>query len=285
MKRVAIDIGGTHLRGELWDDSSTLTLQSAESSTVGLLEYIEQTLRTYPDIGFIGISYAGQVDQGVILSSPNIDVDESCIKEVIESRYGVRVEIDNDLNCAALAEAEDWQCDHLAVLYLGTGIGAAVIDEGRLIRGSRNMAYEIGHIPYRDAPFSCGCGRHNCMELYASGSGMEKWLHHYGKPKSPRLDRLRDSVIEYEQNIAREFERALLHAAGTLITLSNPRMLVLGGGIIDENPYLVEWVRGRISEFALSASLESLRIEKSGLRNGSLEGAKLLERVAHHGST
>jgi glucokinase len=283
MKRLAIDIGGTHLRGELWDESSTLTLPRVESSNVGLLAYIEQTLGTYPDIAFIGISYAGQVNGGIILSSPNIDVDESCIKEVIESRYGVRVEIDNDLNCAALAEGADWQCDHLAVLYLGTGTGAAVIEEGRLIRGSRNMAYEIGHIPYRDAPFSCGCGRHNCIELYASGSGMEKWLHHYGSPASPRLERLRDSVIEYEHDIAREFERALLHTAGTLITLSNPRMLVLGGGIIEENPYLVECVRARISEFALTASLESLRIEKSRLRNGSLEGAKLLERVARHG--
>ena len=139
------------------------------------------------------------------------------------------------------------------------------------------MAFEIGHIPYKESPLLCGCGRRNCIELYASGSGMAKWLNHYGSEALPDLDRLKGSNGD-ERCVAVEFEEALLRAAGVLISLANPEILVLGGGVMAQNSYLVTLLREKLKHYALSPSLQGLRIEMSVLENAPLEGAKLLER-------
>lgn len=281
MKKLYIDIGGTHLRSELVVGSEFIE-ETVSSQTQGLLSYIDNMVQQHPDIDFIGISYAGQVHEGSILSAPNVTMDETNIKEVVLSRYGIQLEIDNDLNCAAMAEAQYWQSSSVAALYVGTGIGAAVIDEGRLVRGSQNLSFEIGHIPYRTAPFLCGCGRDNCVELFASGSGMGKWLQYYGSEQCINLEQFKNSHIEHEHLIATEFETALLHAAGTLVTLANPEFLVLGGGIVEKNPYLIDYLKEHLPLCTLAPTLKALRIELSQLKNGPLLGAKLLEEK-HYG--
>lgn len=278
MKKLFIDIGGTHLRSEVCNGDEVLR-ESLSSSEMGLLEYIDKQIVLHPKIDFIGISYAGQVDKGVILSAPNINIDKYEIALEIEKRYGIRLEIDNDINCALRAEAAYWKSQNIAALYVGTGIGAAVIDQGVLVRGSHNMAYEIGHIPYKSSPLVCGCGRSNCLELYASGSGIVKWLKYHGSNAEAVLMNLKESATDLL--IAQEFEEALLHAVGVLVTLANPEILVLGGGVIIQNPYLATLLRENLAEYALSKSVKQLRIEISALENAPLEGAKLLE--THNG--
>lgn len=276
MSELYIDIGGTHLRSELESDLG-VTSKSVSSKEVTLLGFIDQMMAEYEDISFIGISYAGQVENGVIISAPNITIDEPNIKSVVESRYKTVLEIDNDLNCAVMAEATHYKAESIAALYVGTGIGSSLIDGGRLVRGSHNMAFEIGHIPYKKAPFSCGCSRENCIELYASGSGMQKWLGYYDCNDKPNLEKFRSSNIDYEKRILNEFETALIQAAGTLITLSNPEVLVLGGSVIKENSYLLSILQERLEIYTLSSSLKNLSIKISELKNASLSGAKLLK--------
>jgi glucokinase len=277
MKKLYIDLGGTHLRSELHGGDAVLK-EHADSQATGLAAYIDARMAEHPEIGFIGVSYAGQVHEGRILSAPNLTIDEPDIKAAVEARYpGVRLEIDNDLNCAVMAEAEEHGVQSVAALYIGTGLGAAVIDGGRLVRGGRNLAFELGHIPYREAPFVCGCGRTNCVELSASGSGMQKRLRHHGSDQSPNLERFRKSAIAFEAGVAEDFEQALLYAAGTLVTLANPDLLVLGGGIAAQNPYLKGLLENSLERWTLGPSLQGLRIELSTLENAPLEGTKLLE--------
>lgn len=280
MKKLFIDIGGTHMRSVIVSKERTLE-DLISSHEIGLLSYIDKQVTLHPDISFIGISYAGQVNKGRIIASPNINIDEYDIVSVVKSRYGIPLVIDNDLNCAVRAESVYWKSENIAALFVGTGIGAAVIDDRKLVKGSRNMAYEIGHIPYQETPFFCGCGRSNCIELFASGSGMGKWLKHFGSDQNLDLDRLKKSDIEEERLIASRFEEAFLHAAGVLVTLANPEILVLGGGVIEQNPYLGTLLEEKLERYALSALLEGLRIEMSVLKNAPLEGAKLLE--THNG--
>lgn len=274
MKKLFIDIGGTHMRSEVCEGDEVIR-DVLSSDEMGLLEYIDVHIALHPKIDFIGISYAGQVNKGVIVFAPNIHIDSYDIASEVEKRYGIPLVIDNDLNCAVRAEAAYWKSENIAALYVGTGIGAAVIDQGRLVRGSDNMAFEIGHIPYKPSPMVCGCGRSNCLELYASGSGIAKWLKHYGSSEEPLLSSLKASSVR------EEFEEALLHAAGVLVTLSNPEILVLGGGVIEQNPYLVTLLREKLHFYALFPALQDLRIEISALENAPLQGAKLLEN--HHG--
>ncbi len=277
MKKLYIDIGGTHLRSELQSLQESVP-QAISSKEKGLFAYISEKMQEHPEITFIGISYAGQVYEGRILSAPNIIVDEEMIKYRVESEYGVHLEIDNDLNCAVMAEAEYYGAQSIAALYVGTGLGAAFIDSGRLMRGGRNLAFEIGHIPYQNAPFSCGCGRENCVELFASGSAISKWLRYFCSDSSSDLEKLKASDLDFERAIAEQFEVALLHAAGTVVGVANPLLLILGGGVIEKNPYLFERLKTDLKSFALKPSLETLRIETSVLGNAPMEGAKLLEK-------
>ncbi len=276
MAKLFIDVGGTYIRSELHTDKEIL-YDTASSKLCSIFEYIQQKMTQHSSIDFIGISYAGQIYNGRILSAPNIAQEDSDLQNKLESIYNIKVEIENDLNCAAMAEAEFFKTDNIALLFAGTGLGAAYIENMKLVRGSKNLSFEIGHIPYKTAPFQCGCGRSNCIELFASGSGMAKWLKHFGSECDIELNKLKNSAKEYEQGVAKEFEEAFLHAAGSLVTMTNPKLLLIGGGIVTSNPYLLDMLKNNIEKFALNSSLIDLDIKISVLKNASLQGTKLLQ--------
>ncbi len=273
MKRLAIDIGGTWLRYELVGDEEFCGKLSSRET--GLKAFIGKAMEQHPDIDAIAVSYAGQVHEGSILSAPNIEVDEPDIADWAEATYGIRPMLENDLNCAALAESVYWEESHLIALYSGTGLGAGIVEKGEICHGFRSLAGEVGHIPFRQAPFACGCGKRNCVELYASGSGIAKWREHLKCSKTD-LSMMKESENPECRSIYENYLEGLLHAAATLVTLCNPRTLVLGGGVIEHNPDVVEEAKKSIGEYALAASLEGLRIERSHIKDASLEGAKIL---------
>lgn len=271
---LGIDAGGTHLRAEIWQEDTLLAKREEKSSQVRLCDWIERLLFEYKEIKNVGISYAGQVKDGFIYSSPNIGVDCHNIKERIEQKFGVKLFIDNDLNCAVLAEADEFKTENICALYVGTGLGLGVIERGRVLRGAHNVATELGHIPYKKTSFTCGCGRNNCLELFASGSGIAKRIAAKNLSCKATLEALKaigeDEIIE-------SFQEALLFGAGSVLTLFNPQVLVLGGGVIEANPYLEEFILKNISSYALSNSLKDVKICKSRLKDAPLKGALLLK--------
>lgn len=271
---LAIDAGGTNIRAQVWHKNRLLASIEAKSSEIALYVLIETLLAEYKEIKTIGISYAGQVESGKIISAPNISVDEHEIKKRVESKYDVILKIENDLSCAVLAEAKEFSHKNICALYVGTGVGLGVIENGRLIRGFKNVAGEIGHIPYKRAPFRCGCGRDNCLELFASGSGIAKQIKYKRVSCGTTLEELRAAG---EIEIVEEFEKALLAAVGITLTLFNPQILVLGGGIIEANPDLEEFVLKNIKNYALSNSIEGVEIYRSRLKDAPLLGALLLK--------
>jgi glucokinase len=270
---LAIDAGGTHLRAEIWDKSLHLASLKSNSGEIGLYSWIELILKEYKNISSIGISYAGQVEDGRIISSPNIIIDEYEIKDAVESHHNVSLKIENDLTCAVLAESQIYKSTNICAVYVGTGLGLGVIESGKTLRGAHNMAAEIGHIPYKDAPFSCGCGRYNCLELFASGSGIQKWINHYALSCEATLQNLKKCK---NQDIIGMFEEALLCAVGTSITIFNPEVLVLGGGIIKSNTYLKDIINEQINKYALPQALRDVKICLSTIDNAPLRGALLL---------
>lgn len=271
---LGIDAGGTYLRAEFWQGEALVAQKKAKSREIGLCAWIEKLLLEYKEVTTIGISYAGQVNDGVILSSPNISVDCYDIKEVIEQKFGVKLYLENDLNCAVLAEAKEFGVQNICALYVGTGLGLGVVEGGRVLRGAHNVATELGHIPYKKTDLTCGCGRNNCLELFASGSGIAKQITAKNLICAPTLEALRAIG---EDAIVTSFEESLLVGAGTVLTLFNPEVLVLGGGVIEANPYLEDFILKNIKSYALPNSLQNITICKSRLKNAPLKGALLLK--------
>ena len=149
-----------------------------------------------------------------------------------------------------------------------------VIESGRVVRGFGNVATELWHIPYKKAPFLCGCGRDNCLELFVSGSGVAKWAKHKKISSCTTLQDLKDSG---EKEIIENFYEALLSAVGTTLTLFNPQVLVLGGGIIEANLDLEEFILKNIKEYTLLNALQNVTICKSKIQDAPLRGAFLLK--------
>ena len=271
---LAIDAGGTNLRAQIWKNNTLVKSLSVKSKEIGLLTWLESILKEYKDIKTVGIAYAGQVEDGYIISSPNITIDEQNIQQVIQKRYNISLKIQNDLNCAILAESKAQKSENICAIYLGTGLGLGVMDNSKVVSGEHNMATELGHIPYKQTEFVCGCGRSNCIELFCSGSALQRWVEHKALKCEPTLQKIKKcgglDVIEM-------FEEALLYAVGTTISLFNPQVLVLGGGIVDANPYLNDMINKRIHNYALPQALKDLKISQSTLDNAAIIGAKKLK--------
>ena len=270
----AIDAGATYFRGEIYEDDKLLRKIRQTSSQAGLGSWIESILQDNQDIKTICISYAGQIKDGVILSAPNIAIDIHEIKSYFQKKYHIKLFIQNDVNCAVLAEANYFQEDDICAIYVGTGLGLGVVSSSTLITGFSGVATELGHIPYKKAPFKCGCGKDNCLELFISGSALGKWKKYKNIDETFTLKELRNKPnIE----IYKEFEEALLYAVATVITLFNPKIVVLGGGIIEANKELKSIISTRLENYAMPNALYGIKIVNTKLADAPLIGALMLK--------
>ncbi len=274
----AMDVGGTNIRCHIIDDNGEIVgSEFMETQSIGLIEAIELILKKH-QIDKIGISYAGQISNGVILASPNIKVDEPNIQAYFLEKHHIDLFIENDLKCAALAEYEYWDCSSTMVAAsVGTGFGSAIVEKGKLLTGSLNLAGEIGHSPYRYSEIPCGCGNHYCIEASCSGSALTRWVEHYQLPVQKHLlQSLRDMDNQEANRIIERFHEGLLFAVGSLISVINPELIVLGGGVIHKNKYLLDIINENIDKYALPTARKQTKIIISELENAPLKGAELL---------
>lgn len=189
--RGGLDIGGTkavavlaraegEVLGEVRLDGWTTgswrrDLEALAAALEGLLE--EAGLQG-SDLTRVGVSAAGPLDpvEGIVLNPPNLPGwDGVPIRAFLEDRLGSPVAVENDANAAALAE---WRfgagrgARSLAFLTMSTGVGGGLILDGRLYRGSRLQAGEIGHTPLVANGRPCACGLRGCLEVYTGGAAL-----------------------------------------------------------------------------------------------------------------
>jgi predicted NBD/HSP70 family sugar kinase len=254
-----IDMGGTYLRYEI---DNQLFIEK-ENNIIILLKKLIQKYH----IKKVFISFAGHTQNNIIYSAPNIEIKNLDLKEYFPN---IEFIIENDLNCAVLAESNYFNEKNIVAFYIGTGAGSGAIIDGYLIKGINNSALEIGHIPFKKAPFLCGCGKDNCIENFCSGSAIKKWANYLKQDFKTFLDA--------PQEVKDNFLEALMFATATLITLFNPKILVLGGGVIENNQFLVKYINENIKKYAFNPNLEDILIIKTKLKNAPLHGCKLLNK-------
>ena len=121
----------------------------------------------------VGIAVAGQIDPGtgVILSSPNLPGRRVPLGAALEDRFSVPVAVNNDVRLAAAGEwlSLPFRPSLLVALYIGTGLGAGVVVNGKPFAGAHSLAAEAGHATFRPGGELCECGRRGCFEAYAGG--------------------------------------------------------------------------------------------------------------------
>lgn len=265
------DIGGTNFRYEIYRDSLLIHKDSTKSNSFNVFNRVEEIAKSY-NLSRVGISFAGQVDKGRVISSPNIKIEPFDIASYFLS-LGIECRVENDLKAIALAHRDI--ADSFVALFIGSGFGGAIVDHGELFRGEINLAGEVGHIPYKKSPFMCGCGGDGCLELFCSGLALKRWIEYRNLDISPTLQALKNSKNEDAKEIVENFYDALMLLINTLAPLLNIKTFILGGGVVEQNGDIIDFIKDRLSH-SNSTFLSNISIEKSSIKDAGIKGARML---------
>jgi len=293
---IGVDMGGTNLRiaaiaadGKLLE-KITLGVKIAMGRDYVIGEMCDAILRLteqYRGSGRflgagIGVPGIIDVEAGMMRKSANLPGwSEYPVRDVIERRLGVRVFLDNDANVAALGEK--WlgaarEADNMAMITLGTGIGGAIILNGRIFYGMSGMAGEFGHVTIEPNGVPCGCGNHGCAERYASATAVVRMAREaISSGLAPALAKAADSDPEFSaksvynlalqgdpdaQRIFQRFGEALGILLADLVNILDLDMFVIGGGVVSAwdafAPKMFAELRERSLVYAASAPEDPL---------------------------
>ena len=262
MLAIGIDIGGTKIAGALVDADGVIireakvpTPANDPDAIAGAVLALITELGEGQEVAAAGVAAAGFVDaeRANIVYAPNLSWRNEPFKAKLEAKLDIPVFIDNDANAAGWAEfrfGAGRGYRHMVMLTIGTGVGGAIIADGRLLRGGFGVAAELGHVRHVPNGRQCGCGRRGCIEQYGSGTALLKSaieLASEGGVKGARLAELmRENggvlsgaqvyrAISEEDPGALELLSDLGIALGktiaTLAAVVDPEIVVIGGGV------------------------------------------------------
>jgi len=284
MAVVGIDIGGTKCTVALADAQGE-PVQTRRFPTAGPWETLERVGACVEALGVgeapvFGIACGGPLDAagGVVLSPPNLPGwDRVPVVRLMEERFGGRAFVMNDANAGVLAE---WQAGagrgrrHVVFLTLGTGFGAGVICDGRLLEGASGQAGEIGHVRVTDDG-PVGYGKRGSAEGWCSGGGIGRRVADLmATGRLPRDWPYRNAKALAEAARAGETEakaifaetgRRLGQCVAMLVDVLNPEVIVLGSLFLRAADLIEGPMREVLAKEALPASLAACTIVPAGL--------------------
>lgn len=240
------DIGGTFIKFGVVSDTGNIFLAGKAETPVDhanteipaiICEQLAVFQQAYV-INNIGISSCGLVDnqEGKILFSSNIKGYSGLpLADIVAEKTGLAVTIENDVRSACLGEmwlgAASGKAE-VVLLTLGTGIGGAVVMNGKLMRGAGNLAGELGHMTIVHNGENCPCGSAGCLERYASTSALVRYYSDLG---GQQLDgkEIMDLVHNHDPRAVEAYQLFLDYLATGLVNIAhlyNPEVIIIGGG-------------------------------------------------------
>jgi glucokinase len=252
----------------------------------------------------IGIGAAGQVnrDKGILIYAANIGVSDLSLTQPLTNAYDIPCVLGNDVEIATLGEmyfGAGRKCDNFVCIFVGTGIGSGIVQDGRLYRGSTGTAGEVGHIVLDPFGRLCGCGSSGCLEAYASRTAVAKEI--VGELARGSSSLIKDR-IDMQKGILRSkalsdaiaagdevVTTAVTHAAqflgmglATVMNFYNPQRIILGGGLVEACDYFFDTAAKQARQRALKVPAKKVEIVKAELGDfAGIIGAALMvkERV------
>jgi glucokinase len=279
---IGVDLGGTKMLVGVVDSEQGTHYESRESSTgLSEKEMVEELARELsearearPDVVAAGLGIPATIDRerGVAINAVNLEITDMPLRDIMRERLGLPVFIDNDANCAALAEylyGAGKGARDLVMLTLGTGIGGGLVLGGEVYRGSSGAGAELGHmvIDENGPPCQGSCPNHGCLETYASGTALARdGTAAAGREPESALGQalskgegvsgktVTEAAIAGDQ-VAREvIATAGRHLGVGLASFANifdPDVIVIGGGVSAAGELLVEPAREELRSRAL----------------------------------
>lgn len=302
---IAADLGGTSLRAALVDANGVISarasLDTPETETtegileriVGLLAAIAAEAPEKPAAACIATAGLIDADAGRVILAPNIPGFRNLVlTEPVTERLGIPCSIENDASAAALGEfrfGAGRGTRHLLHATLGTGIGGGIVVDGRLYRGAKGLAGEIGHIIIDPSGPRCNCGSRGCLEAMVSGVAFAERARRLigsGKPTllteivgtgTPEAYHLHQAALAGDTLAEAEIRNGghlLGLGLGSLVNVLNPDAVTLSGGLLTMGDMLLEPLREAMYSLAYGPAAGTLvRVSELGDDAGLLGAA------------
>lgn len=298
---VGIDLGGTFIKFALVADSGEILytgkLSIGSSSTrddilATMHQAIELTLENAAQNGLtvagIGIGTPGLCCDGIVVGGADnlngwADVH---LSEIFSGAFKLPVLIDNDANVMGLGEAvygAAKDCTDVIFLTVGTGIGGAIVANGKLYGGYKNRGTEMGHVTIDHKGIDCNCGGRGCLEAYASTSALiRQYAERTGKNES-EIDGFY-LVARFQEGeeaaviCMEEHTDFLGHGIAGFINTFAPQKVVIGGGISESGQFYIDMIKKSAFSYAMPDCAANTDVVGATLGNqaGCLGAASLI---------
>lgn len=250
--KLGIDLGGTKIEIIALGDEGTELLRRRVSTPQGdysatlaaIAELVHSVEEALGQPGSVGIGTPGTLSRatGRMKNSNSVHLNDRPILDDLQTLLQRQVKISNDANCFALSEATDGAAAGASVVFgviIGTGTGAGIVVNGRVLTGPNGIAGEWGHNPLpwpteQELPGPpCYCGKRGCIETFLSGPGMSR-LHHATTGIRLNPDEIAARAAAGDDSCERsmqDYEHRLARSLAHVINILDPDVIVLGGGM------------------------------------------------------
>jgi glucokinase len=269
---IGIDIGGTKIAGALVSENGEIIAEDRQPTPAGdaaqivdIVAGMITRLQAGHDVVAAGVAAAGFVDAGqsTVYYAPNIDWRNEPLQRYIAERVSLPITVDNDANAAGWAEfrfGAGRLLTDMTMLTIGTGVGGAIVTQGRLFRGGFGAGAELGHLRVVPDGLPCGCGARGCIEQYGSGRALLRISNgiadaggiglaladaraQHGDLNGTIVGELIAAGDPGAVNALQELGRWLGQACASLSAVLDPQVFVFGGGVSVAGDLLLDPIR------------------------------------------
>jgi fructokinase len=273
MFRIGMDLGGTKIEGIVLDAQGKEIFRKRVDTLreQGYWPILNRIKSLHDDLATsishaphtFGIGTPGAISprSGLLKNSNTVCMNGQPVKADLEKLLGRKIEIQNDANCFALAEALHGAGRGKNLVFgviMGTGCGGGIVYKGEVFTGQQGIAGEWGHMSINpDGPL-CYCGQRGCVETYISGGGLEaRYAEQFGVKKSLREIEKEfyageTSAVAFIHIFFRHFGRAIAN----LIDVLDPDVIVLGGGVSKFDALYTDGI-AEVAKFVFNDALET----------------------------
>jgi len=312
MYYIGIDLGGTNIAAGIVDEEGKIILKDSvptlrereypeiiKDMAMLCLKLIKDAGLDISDIKSIGIGAPGTPDikNGILIYANNLKFRNVPMRAEMQKYINLPVYIDNDANCAALAESVAGAAkgyENSITITLGTGIGGGIVIGGKVYPGFNGAAAEVGHIVIDYQGKMCTCGRRGCWEAYGSATALIEQTQEAARQNPDSIiNKLVDNDLskvtaktafdaakQGDKTGKEVVEKYIKYVAEGLIDLINiftPEAIVIGGGVSKEGEYLLKPLREHIAEGVYAKDVPQTEIKVAMMGNDAgIIGAAML---------
>ena len=253
--KIGVDIGGSHIgigvvneKGQIIDKIETFIKDKSnieEKIEKYLIENVTKMLQKY-SINQIGIAVPGTVSDTKIIKAVNLGIEDYDLGKILEEKlknegYTVKVKLKNDGKCAGLAEQEYGELqgyDNSVFLCIGTGVGSAVIFNGKLLEPKGVPGFEFSHTIIQKNGLECNCGKRGCFEVYASLKRFKERVKKEFNLESLDGECIRDFIRKNPENVTLKYMinnyiEDLSIGISNIINIFEPEAICIGGSFAE----------------------------------------------------